>query len=615
MAFALLLLAGDGVYVVVRLASSLESAADGLEAGADEVREVELAAAQRSFVSALQDAETARGATGHPAFALASLLPPLSDDLNAVDVLADVAASSARAGISVVDGADALGATGDEGLTGTVFRDGRVRFEALEQASPFLQDAADALEESEELLASLGNPRLGAVRDALARARERVGEAHDSASRARVLFDTLPGLFARDGRREYLLAFQSPSEARATGGLIGLYGILSAERGRIRLEDIRYIADLLRPGIPPVDAPGWFREHYGPLDSLRSVQQVNESPHFPVVSEVFLSLYEGVKGERPEGVIAMDPIALAYMLEGMEPLRAPGLDVDVTSENAAEIILHDSYLEFPTPQAQNLYLGRLISQFWSRVRAGDLDAGSFARGLAKAVGTQHLKIYSPRPAEQEALQSLEAEGDYSDEGGHVQMLFHNNYGANKVDYFLDRQVDTTIRLQEDAGAHVTVSIDLTNAAPDGPPSDLLGRRSFKGYPPGFNGMFLNLLLPREATVYRFLQNGEQAAYILDVDDGYPVAWDLVELDPGESANVTVRYRVPSVFEETPQGARYQLKLLPQALVRPDRYTVEVLPPEGMRFVDDGSGTLEDGALRMSGLLAEELLVQARVVPD
>ena len=596
----------------MRLDSSLRAAADDLDEAADLVRDVELAEAQRSFVSALQSAEAARSATSHPAFALASLLPPLSEDLNAVDVLADVAGSSARAGISVVDGADALGAN-EDGLTGTVFRDGRIRFDALDEAQPYLAEAADSFEESTELLSALGNPRFDAVRDALAEAKERIGDAHRSASRAQVLFDALPELFARNGSRRYLLAFQSPSEARATGGLIGLYGVLSAENGRLRLEDISYIRDLLRPPLEAVAAPQWFREHYGPLDSLRSVQQVNESAHFPVVSEVLLSIYESKKGHRPDGVIAMDPVALGYMLDGMEPLRAPGLDVDVTSANAAQVILHDSYLEFPTPEAQNLYLGDLIGQFWARVQEGDLEPGPFAQGFAKAVRTQHVKVYSVRPADQEALRALDAEGDYSDEGDHVQVLFHNNYAANKVDYFLERQVDTSIRLQEDGGAHVTVSVDLTNNAPAGPASDLLGRFAFKGYPPGFNGMFVNLIMPREATVYRFLQNGEQSPYILDEDDGFPVAWDLVELDPGESSNVTVRYRVPSVFEETPQGARYQLKLLPQALVRPDRYTVEVFPPPDMEIVDDGSGTLDGGVMRLEGLLEEELLVEVQVV--
>jgi hypothetical protein len=608
------LLAGDGVYVALRLNSSLRDAAEHLDAGGDLVRDVELAEAQRSFVSALESAETARSATSHPAFALASLLPPLSDDLNAVDVLADVAGSSARAGISVVDGADALGATGDD-LTGTVFRDGRIRFTALAQAAPFLDEAAASFEESAELLDALGTPRIDAVRDALGEARERVGEAHRSAERAGILFDALPGLFGRDESRTYLLAFQSPSEARATGGLIGLHGLLSAQDGRVRLEDISYISDLLRPPLPQVDAPRWFRAHYGPLDALRSVQQVNESPHFPVVSDVLLSIYENQKGFRPDGVIAMDPVALGQMLEGMEPLRVQGFDEEITGENAAQVILHDSYLEFPTRRTHNAFLGELIGQFWTRVQEGDLDAGPFARGFATAVRTQHLKVYSTRDGEQDALRQLDAEGDYTDEGDQVQMLFHNNYAANKVDYFLDRTVDTSVRLQGDGGAHVTVSVDLTNNAPAGPPSDLLGREEFKGYPPGFNGMFLNLLLPREATVYRFLQNGAQAAYILDEDDGFPVAWDLVELDPGESSNVTIRYRVPSVFEQTPQGARYTLKLLPQALVRPDSYSVEVFPPPDKKFVDDGSGELSGGVLRMSGLLEEELLVDVRVVDD
>ncbi|HYO61018.1 MAG TPA: DUF4012 domain-containing protein [Actinomycetota bacterium] len=605
------MLLGDGVYVALRLESSLRAAADGLDAGGDLVRDVELAEAQRSFASALESAESARSATGHPAFALASLLPPLSDDLNAIDVLADVGASSARAGIAVVDGADALGAAGDD-LTGTVFRDGQIRFAALQRAAPFLDEAAASFEESAELLDALGTPRIGAVRDALSQARERVGEAHRSAERAGILFGALPGLFGRDESRTYLLAFQSPSEARATGGLIGLHGLLSAQDGRLKLEDVSYISDLLRPPLPQVDAPRWFRDHYGPLDALRSVQQVNESPHFPVVSDVLLSIYENKKGFRPDGVIAMDPVALGHMLEGMEPLRVQGLDTEITDQNAAQIILHDSYLAFPTRRTHNAFLGELIAQFWTRVQDGDVDAGPFARGFAKAVRTQHLKVYSTRDSEQDALAQLDAEGDYSDEGDDVQMLFHNNYAANKVDYFLERHVDTSIRLQDDGGAHVSVSIDLANSAPDGPPSDLLGRVSFKGYRPGFNGMFLNLLLPREATVYRFLKDGEQAAYILDEDDGFPVAWDLVELDPGESSNVTIRYRVPSVFEETARGPRYLMKLLPQALVRPDSYTVAVYPPPDMEFVDAGSGTLDSGVIRMEGFLEEEVVIEARV---
>ena len=193
----LLLLVGDGVYVALRLNSSLRSAADHLDAGGDRVRDVELADAQRSFVSALQSAEAARNATGHPAFAVASLLPPVSTDLNAVDVLADVAGSTARAGISVVDGADALGATDDD-LTGTVFRDGRIRFRALAEAGPFLREAAATFEESSELLDAVGTPRIGAVREALAEARDRVGEAHRSAERAGILFDALHVLFGRD---------------------------------------------------------------------------------------------------------------------------------------------------------------------------------------------------------------------------------------------------------------------------------------------------------------------------------------------------------------------------------------------------------------------------------
>ena len=51
---------------------------------------------------------------------------------------------------------------------------------------------------------------------------------------AELLFPMLGG----DGPRHYLLAFQSNSEARGTGGLLGSYGIVSADNGHVHIDKL-----------------------------------------------------------------------------------------------------------------------------------------------------------------------------------------------------------------------------------------------------------------------------------------------------------------------------------------------------------------------------------------
>ena len=45
-------------------------------------------------------------------------------------------------------------------------------------------------------------------------------------------------MLGADGTRHYLIAFMTPSESRGYDGLIGSYGLLTAEAGHISLTDL-----------------------------------------------------------------------------------------------------------------------------------------------------------------------------------------------------------------------------------------------------------------------------------------------------------------------------------------------------------------------------------------
>ncbi|MDQ3983394.1 MAG: DUF4012 domain-containing protein [Actinomycetota bacterium] len=606
------LLVLDGTYVYVRLRSTMPAAADGLRAAADHFRDADLEKAEAEFLEAFGNAEAAEGLDVHPAYAIARWLPWVGNETDAVDALAGAARHAAEAGLTGVEAAHAMGAK-PEGLASSVYRNGRVDFESLDQAAPFAADAHRLLEDAASLLDASPRPSIALLSSALDMARSEVARATEAARLGNVLLDALPGLLGRGTSRRYLLAFHSPSEARGTGGLIGLQGVLQARDGRLTLVRVGGILELIRARFPAPDAPGWFREHYGPLSALRQWQQANESPHFPVVSEVLLEMYESVYGERLDGVFAMDPLALQELLRATGPLGVEGSPEPVTADNVADLLMHDSFLEYPDPVAQNRYLEGLVRQFWSALQSGDVDGAQLGRAVVDAVRTHHLKMYSRVEADRAALRALEADGDYTRFGPNLQMVFHNNFAANKIDYFLQREVETTVTLTQEGEARVETVLTLDNAAPDGPPSVLLGNRAFTPYAPGLNGMFVNFLLPEEAQVYRFLVDGEQSPYILHRDGRFPVAWDLVEIPAGGTRTVLVRYRVQGVLQTDGDETTFSMALFPQALVRPDEVQLTVRAPEGVVLVpeapDDGAAT---ETFTTSGPLDETLEVRLRL---
>lgn len=608
----LALLVADGAYVLVRLRSTMPAAADDLQAAANLFRDADLPAAEEKFLDAFENAESAAGLDSHPAYAVARWLPWVGNETDAVDALAGAARNAAEAGLTGVEAAQAMGA-GPDGLAASVYRNGRVDFAALDEASPYVEDARRLLEDAGSLLASSPRPRIGLLSAALDRARSEVGRATDAARLGNVMLDALPGLLGRGTTRRYLLAFHSPSEARGTGGLVGLQGVLEARDGRLSLVRVGGILDLIRARFPGLEAPGWFREHYGPLSALRQWQQANESPHFPVVSEVFLDMYESVYGERLDGVFAMDPLALQELLRATGPLTVAGAAEPVSADNVADLLMHDSFLEYPDPVAQNRFLEGLVQQFWTALKRGDVDGAALGRAVVDSVRTQHLKVYSRDEADRAALRTLEADGDYTRFGPNLQMVFHNNFGANKVDYFLQREVETTVDITDDGEARVQTELTLTNAAPDGPPSVLLGNRAFTPYEPGLNGMFVNFLLPEEAQVHRFLVDGEQSPYILHRDGRFPVAWDLLRIPPGGTTRVVVRYRVQGVLRTDGDETTFSMALFPQALVRPDESTLTVRAPDGVELVPELPAGGEAGAtFTTSGPLEETLEVRLRL---
>lgn len=609
-AILLLILVLDSAYVAARLVGDLRAASSSLEQARDRFDAGDVDAAELEITEALERSEAALSLRWHPAHVVGSLFA----DFQAVTDVASAAEDVSRAGLSAVEAARVLGVSDSREIASTVYEDGRIRFDALEKAQPLVAAAAESLDKAAEHLAAAPPPSLGIVQDAIDEASDQVASARVTATNGSVLFDVLPSLLGREGPRTYLLAFQALGEARATGGVVGFYGVLQADDGRISLGHVGPVHDLGRTErSEPVDAPPWFERSYAPQFALRQALQANVSPRVPVVADVLLEMYEASTGAELDGVVFMDPITMGALLRSTGPIEVSGFEGAIGPENAAEVLLRRSYLDFSDPLQQNVYLGSLIREFWGRIEAGDLHGAKLARAVADQVSTKHLMVYAQDPEDQRALATLRADGDFTAAGGVVQQVFNNNYAVNKVDYFLRRTVETRIDLTADGDARVRTSVTLRNEAPSGPASLLLGPPPNKPKdPPGLNRMVLGFLLPKGAEPHQFFvrEGADPQDPFLYSDSGRPVVWDILELLPGESRTVSTTYVIPDAIGVGPEGGDMRFVLWPQTRSTPDDFEVLVSPPEG--FLVRGEGEMPTplrDLIRVEGVLDREQEIQ------
>jgi hypothetical protein len=596
----------------VRLRSSLPTAATQLHEGASALAGGRYRQAQVTFGRAEASAAKAEDLLGHPSFLLASLLPRLRADSAAIDALTVAARLSARAGLVSVQAAHALGGDG----FGSVYRGGRVHFEILRQATPHLETAGGLLATAAKVVSETPQPSLELVRGPLLSAGSELRRTSHSAQRAVVALHALPSLLGESSPQRYFLALQTPSEARGTGGLAGFYGLLVADGGRMQLERLGPIAELASEQMTGVEAPGWFERRYAPVAGLRQWQQTNLSPHFPAVSQVWLDMYEAVRGERLDGVIAMDPVALSRLTAATGPIQIKDEVLVVGPENAIPLLLHDSYLQFgEDAEQQNRYLEGVTKGFWDTLASGDVDLAALATGAGDSVLSGHLKIYSRDERTQSTIRALDADGGVLQEGRNAQLVYHNNYAANKVDYFLKRRIETTVRLDERGGARVRTTVAMKNEAPSGPPSPLLGP-GVRGEEAGLNRMLLEFLLPKGSRVRDLTIEGRSIPPWIEHEGALPAVSEILGIPAGGSKRASLTYHIPDAAWWSGGQGRFSMTLLPHATVTPDHYRLSVIPPEGYRAESVGAEAKNvEGAVRFQGELDGKKSLTVRLLPS
>jgi hypothetical protein len=552
-ALAIILMA-DLIYVGWSLRAHLQETQSFFAEGRSALIGGDYDAALRNFEMALEEARRASTLEARPGAWALRITPGISSDARAAAKLSTVAELAARAGLDAVSLYERLGAT-SAGLAGALFDRGRVRMDSMGIALDGVDGLTSLLSEADELLHADLDPRIASIQDAWSRARSQVSKALTVFRRAATLLAAAPSLFGETAERRYLLLIQNPSQSRSSGGLIEYYGVLSVSDGRFKLDSISPIS-LLQNG-----SGGW--------------SSINKSPDFPAVARSALSQFRAATGRHLDGVIATDPLALQQMTRATGPFRERGYDVVISSQNAAQVLMHDVFEHFEgATSARHQYTSAVVEQVFKAVTKGIGDSSSLLDALGNSAETQHLKIYSAIGDAQGALGDLGVSGDPRLFGPSVQMVTQNSLVSSQVDFFLRRAIKVLIELGEDGSARVTTTATIENRAPDGPASPVLGSEQ-----PGQARLSLGALLPESASTIQYEGGGgENPRVSSGVDQRRPFRVEL-SVPPGSIRRVSFSYQMlPSTG--TGEGPTFELLLLPQGLAFPDLVTVNAIAPPG-----------------------------------
>jgi len=549
-----------GIVGMVLAARPVQHAIVDARAGLDSAREGDTTTASAQFGTAAADFATARDRLEEPWAVLGRLVPVQSQHIAAMH-------DAASAGYEVaISGARSVGLVRLEQLTVT---DGAIDVAQVASLEQPLGDARRSLAHAERALKRSASPWLLApAQKALARELDRVETARDDADLALHIARVLPKLLGADGQRRYFLAIQQPAELRGSGGIIGNFGELAADAGRLDVVrfgtdgDLNAAAEANNASLE--GAPADYQRRFARFNPDLFWQNVTASIDFPTVAEVVGVLYPQSGGTQIDGVVSVDPSALAALLSITGPVAVDPWPAPLTAANVEQVLYVDQYVRFPagSETERKRFLGDVAEAVTDRLTTGQLPRPDrLIDILGPAVRGRHLVFASFDGEEQRLFDRIGASGRARPTAPDVLAVVNQNAGGNKLDTFLRRAYRYEVGERTRAA---TLTLQLRNDAPDG--LGVLAAGNYQGDPLGTNRTYVSVHTTRRL----------RAATL----DGQPLTMESeTEFDANVFSAFLViprggaRELVLQLEPLEPHGAHYELLILHQPLVEPDEITV------------------------------------------
>ncbi|ETA03279.1 hypothetical protein CcI6DRAFT_01243 [Frankia sp. CcI6] len=383
-----------------------------------------------------------------------------------------------------------------------------------------------------------------------------------------------PEMLGGGGVRRYLLIVQNPAESRANGGIIGGFGLLTAEHGRLSIDGISGNGAL--PGGPTQQRPATglpvpFAARYGAFWPDRIWANINLTPDYPMAGRLYSAFYRAGTGLDVDGTISLDPTTLSYLLAASRPAVLPD-GTSVAAGHLVDLVESRVYGEIMDAAARDRFFAQVGQAVYAAVESGAGDTTKLVTALGRAAREGRLEISSNHAEEQRILSSTALGGALPDAPGPFLGVVTQNATASKLDYWLRRQTTYRMQRQPNGAGLATITIRLTNAAPGGLPAYVRHRQDLKdaaGNLRAQNNLWLSVYTGRGSWLVAARLDGVPIGLAGGSESGHPVLSTYLTVDRGQTRTLEIKVREPV--------GGPALTVRPQPLPVAERLEVQGLP--------------------------------------
>lgn len=517
--------------------------------------------ATSSARNAQLNAQQARTATHSLPWNIVAAIPVLGSPLKTSQQITDVVAGLAD---------DVLLPTATMGTTVSpdmLINGTRIDLALLRTEQPRLSELAGAAARLHEAAQAISTPAyISIIGDARSELQKQTAKIAKLLGSANIAAQLAPSMLGAEGPRTYLMGFQTPAEARGTGGLVGAFGILRFDNGTPVVEQLASNNKLLPlqcPGcrnqevIADIDLGPEFNREYGWTKPYSDIRNSNMSPHFPYAAQIWRSMWEQVSGTLVDGVVALDPIVLSYILGAIGPVTLPDGE-EVNADNVVELTMSTAYVRFPRDQRtkssneRKQYLQDIAGAVATKLTKPLQAPRKFLDALGRAVSEGRIAVWSASPADQVLLEETPLAHVVPDGTAPYAQVVVNNLAGNKMDYYLERELEYAADGCSGDMRNSTVSVRLANTADaDQPLPDYVGGAD--ALPPELKLNFrsgtmvssVRLIATKGAKLLSVTANGKRIAAIPRTDNGHPSFEVQIAIPPGMSGDIAFRLSEPT----------------------------------------------------------------------
>nr|WP_235738365.1 DUF4012 domain-containing protein [Mycolicibacterium austroafricanum] len=530
----------------VNAKSDLEQARDYAQQAKDALLEANTAEASRLAENAKFHARAASDATHSFPWNVASAVPWLGRPFQTGEQISEVVLGLAT---------DVLQPTAEVGVTispDQLYKDGRVDVQLLREQQPQLRDVSAAATRLNSDAQAISDPGyLSILREARSQLQDQTSDLAGVLQSTALAAEIAPSMMGADGQRAYFMGFQTNAEARGTGGLLGGFGILRFDNGVPTVDDLGKNTELAG-AYSSVDLGPEFNQLYGFTNPSTDFRNSNQSSHFPYAAQIWKSMWAQRTGMNVDGVIAIDPVALSYILSAIGPIRMADGEA-VTKDNVVELTESTAYIRFADDQnARKNYLQDIANEVVKKMTGQVESPRRLLDALGRAVSERRIAVWSSDPGDQELLEQTPlAHVIPADTAPYAEVVV-NNLAGNKMDYYLDRDIEYVADGCDGENRMSTVTIRLRNSAPpDTPLPEYVGGTEglFRDVPfqvpNGTMVTSVRLIATTNAALVTVLANGERVPVFKGTERGHPTYEVQVIIPPGQSGELIFRLSEPT----------------------------------------------------------------------